>query len=161
MTGAYGEGGGQRGDRTSFLHVHHFLYPVFSVLNLFSSFGCMTQGGFDLAYLTAFDPLWNNDELSFLLHPEIALVANPAAQASCAADAVAAAGGFGINELFWCGRVVGKRLPAHGKQRGHGRPSGRLRAFGRKAACKTAQTNFWRLRLRVKRPCAQPGLTAS
>ena len=114
MVGAYGEGGGQRGDRTSFLHVHHFLYPVFSVLNLFSSFGCMTQGGFDLAYLTAFDPLWSNDELSFLLHPEIALVANPEAQASCAADAVAAAGGFALNELFWCAGSWGSVYPLTG-----------------------------------------------
>ena len=114
MAGAYGEGGGQRGDRTSFLHVHHFLYPVFSVLNLFSSFGCMTQGGFDLAYLTAFDPLWSNDELSFLLHPEIALVANPEAQAACAADAVAASGGFGINKLFWCAGSWGSVYPHTG-----------------------------------------------
>jgi len=112
--GTYGEGGGQRGDRTSFLHVHHFLYPVFSVLSLFSSFGCMTQGGFDLAYMTAFDPLWSNDELSFLLHPEIALVANPAAQASCAADAVAAAGGFALNELFWCAGSWGSVYPHTG-----------------------------------------------
>ena len=45
MAGAYGEGGGERGDRTSFLHVHHFLYPVFSVLNLFSSFRVHDQEG--------------------------------------------------------------------------------------------------------------------
>ncbi|MXZ13671.1 MAG: conjugal transfer protein, partial [Candidatus Dadabacteria bacterium] len=90
------------------------LYPVFSVLNLFSSLGCMTQGGFDLAYLTAFDPLWSNDELSFLLHPEIALVANPVAQASCAADAVASSGGFGINELFWCAGSWGSVYPLTG-----------------------------------------------
>ena len=119
MTGVYGEGGGSSseggsGDRTSFLHVHHFLYPVFSVLNLFPNFGCVTSGGFDLAYVTAFDPLWNDDELSFLLHPEIALVANPAAQAACAADAVKTAGGFPSNELFWCAGSWGSVYPLTG-----------------------------------------------
>ena len=114
MSGAYGEGSGEGGDRTSFLHVHYFLYPVFSALNLFSGFGCLAQGGFDLAYLTAFDPVWNDDELSFLLHPEIALVANPEAQVSCAADAVAATDGFPVNELFWCAGSWGSVYPFTG-----------------------------------------------
>ena len=114
MAGAYGDGGGQRGTKTSFLHVHHFIYPVFSVLNLFSGFGCASRGGFDLAYITAFDPLWSNDELSFLLHPEVALVANPAAQTACAADAAAAAVGFGVNRLFWCAGSWGSVYPLTG-----------------------------------------------
>ncbi len=114
MTGNYGEGGGTEGDRTSFLHIHHFLYPVFSILGLFSNFGCMDQGGFDLAYMTAFDPLWNDDELAFVLHPEIALVANPVAQAACAADAVKTTEGFPINKLFWCAGSWGSVYPLTG-----------------------------------------------
>lgn len=119
MTGTYGESGGSSsegssGDRTSFLHVHHFVYPVFSVLNLFSGFGCMTRGGFDLAYVTAFDPMWNNDELSFLLNPETALFANPEAQSACAADAIKTVSGFPSNELFWCAGSWGSVYPLTG-----------------------------------------------
>ena len=124
--GIRGGAGGQRGDRTSFLHVHHFIYPVFSVLSLFSSFGCMTQGGFDLAYMTAFDPLWSNDELSFLLHPEIALVANPVAQASCAADRRGHSRGLCAKRAFLVRRVVGEhpiRTRETTGRRGTSRPS--------------------------------------
>ena len=84
----------------------------------------------------AFDPLWNNDELSFLLHPEIALVANPTAQASCAADAVAAARGFGINKLFWCAGSWGSVYPHTGNNGATGRSSGRLRASAVKLLAK-------------------------
>ncbi len=113
VTGVYGESSGGS-DKTSFLHAHYLIYPVFSVLNLFADFGCMTRGGFDLAYVTAFDSVWNNDELAFLLNPEVALFADPAAQASCAADAVRTTTGFPSNKLFWCAGSWGSVYPFTG-----------------------------------------------
>ena len=105
----------QRGDRTSFLHVHHFIYPVFSVLSLFSSFGCMTQGGFDLAYMTAFDPT---------LEQRRTLVPAPPRNSACGKSRRAGivrrrrrgctAGGFGLNELFWCAGSWGSVYPHTG-----------------------------------------------
>src|SRR5579884_3590849 len=79
-----------RGESSSFLHVHYFIYPVLEAVGLFSDLLCFSDGGISLAYMSEFDPLWNNDELSFLVNPEAALVANPIAQAACAADAVSA-----------------------------------------------------------------------
>ena len=45
-------------------------------MNLLTDLACQDQGGFDLLYLTELDPLWQDDELSFLLNPEAALFAN-------------------------------------------------------------------------------------
>ncbi|MDA4835001.1 TraU family protein, partial [Enterobacter hormaechei] len=45
---------------------------------------------FDVAYMTEIDPLWNDDVLTTLINPEVALFNNPIAVAACAADCVAA-----------------------------------------------------------------------
>mgnify|MGYP000103159133 CR=1 FL=1 len=98
----------------SFLHVHYFFYPVFSVLDLFTDFLCLSHEGFDLAYMTEFDPMWNDDEFAMLINPEAALFANPVAQAVCSADAVKSADGFPIDKLFWCVGSWGSMYPLTG-----------------------------------------------
>jgi conjugal transfer pilus assembly protein TraU len=55
-----------------------------------------------VSFMTELDPLWNNDEMSFILNPEAVLFNNPIAQAACAADCLAASLGFPLDPLFWC-----------------------------------------------------------
>lgn len=103
-----------RGESSSFLHVHYYIYPVFAILNLFTDFACFSGSNINLVYMSEFDPLWNNDELSALINPEAALFANPVAQAVCAADAISASFGFPIDELFWCAGSWGSMYPLTG-----------------------------------------------
>lgn len=95
-------------------HVHYYIYPLIYWLNLLTDFGCMQVADFDLAYLTEIDPLWSNDELTFLLNPEVALFANPIAQVACAADCTAASIKTPIDQLFWCAGCHGGMYPMNG-----------------------------------------------
>ena len=47
-------------------------------------FLCFEAASFDIAYITEIDPLWNDDTLTTLINPEVALFANPIAVAACA-----------------------------------------------------------------------------
>jgi conjugal transfer pilus assembly protein TraU len=73
----------------------------------------------DLAYLTELDPLWNDDEKSFILNPEAVLFGNILAQAACAADCVAASSNLPLNELFWCSGCQGGLYPFTGSLNDH------------------------------------------
>jgi conjugal transfer pilus assembly protein TraU len=87
------------------------VYPVIYWLELLIDFLCLEQQSFDVGYITELDPLWNADELSFILNPEAVLFGNPIAQAACAADCTAATAGFPLNSLFWCGGCQGSLYP--------------------------------------------------
>lgn len=101
-------------DDTGSWHVHYYMYPLIYWLELLTDFGCMQIADFDLLYLTEIDPLWSNDELTFVLNPEVAVFANPIAQAACAADCVAASAHLPVNELFWCAGCHGSMYPMDG-----------------------------------------------
>jgi conjugal transfer pilus assembly protein TraU len=103
------------GDGGSFYQAHWYTNPILHYLAVVTDFPCLEQGSFDLAYLTEVDPLWADDELSLILHPDAMLFANPVAVASCAADCVAATAGFGIRELFWCAGCQGSVYPMNGR----------------------------------------------
>lgn len=105
--------------RTSFYQVHWYTNPILFWLEVLLDFPCLEQGGLDLAYLTEVDPLWNDDELSAILHPEALLFANPVAKAACAADCVAASAGFPIPGLFWCAGCQGSIYPMTGHATTH------------------------------------------
>lgn len=106
------------GDDTprAFYHVHWFNYPVLGWLGMgFNQSVCMKNETFDVAYMSELDPLWDSDELTFLLNPEAVLFSNPLAQAACVADAVqATATGFGIDRLHWCAGSQGSVYPMSG-----------------------------------------------
>ena len=91
---------GNRSTQHSFYQVHWYVYPVIYWLQLIVDFLCLEKADFDVGYLTEFDPLWNEDELSFILNPEAVLFGNPIAQAACAADCTAASTGFPQDILF-------------------------------------------------------------
>ena len=102
------------GRKRSFYQVHYYIYPVIYWLELLTDFVCIERSKFDVAYITEFDPMWNDDETAFFLNPEAAIFGNPIAQASCAADSISATAGFPIDALFWCAGCQGSMYPFSG-----------------------------------------------
>ncbi len=100
-------------------HLHWYVYPVYAMLELFMDSVCVSPSSFDIAYITELDPLWLDDELTFLLNPEAILFGNPAAQAACAADCVAASSHLPMDSLFWCGGCQGSLYPLGGNISAH------------------------------------------
>lgn len=107
------------GTQSSFYHMHWWAYPVLYWLKLLTDFDCIEQTNLDLVYLTELDPLWNDEETSFILNAEAVLFANPIAQAACAADCIAATSGFPLSWLFWCGGCQGSLYPFTGNVSAH------------------------------------------
>lgn len=96
--------------------VHWYEYPLFTLLNLGLDTLCLELSkGFDLAYITEVDPLWQDDELAFILSPESILFGNLIAQAACAADCISASTRLPIDSLFWCAGCQGGMYPNNGK----------------------------------------------
>jgi len=108
--------------KQSFYHVHWYIYPVIYWLELLTDFVCMEKSQMDVAYMTELDPLWNDDETSFIINPEAALFANPIAQLACVADCVLASSGFPNDALFWCGGCQGSIYPFTGNVPAHSNP---------------------------------------
>jgi conjugal transfer pilus assembly protein TraU len=106
--------GGKTARKTAFYHVHWYVYPLLIWMNMVTDLACMTPEEFDIAYMTEFDPLWDDDELSLWLNPEVALFSNPLAQLACASDCAAASVGKPIRSLFWCAGCQGGIYPLTG-----------------------------------------------
>ena len=100
--------------KKAFQQVHYYIFPAWSILQLFMDFPCAEKGSFDVAYMTEVDPMWNDDSLSFIINPEALLFANPISQAACIADSVAAAVSQPIDPLFWCMGSWGSFYPLSG-----------------------------------------------
>ena len=105
--------------RDAFYQVHWYVYPLLAWMNLLTDVSCMAPETFDVLYITEVDPLWDDDELAFLLNPEAALFANLPAQAACAADCAAASAGVPIDSLFWCAGCQGSMYPVNGNAKPH------------------------------------------
>lgn len=103
----------------SFYQAHWYINPIFFWLEVMMDNSCLEQGVFDLGYATEFDPLWDDDVLTFFLAPESALFANPIAAAACAADCVAASAGFPLTSMFWCAGCQGTIYPLTGHVPAH------------------------------------------
>ncbi|MTC74223.1 conjugal transfer pilus assembly protein TraU [Providencia sp. wls1919] len=103
-----------REDSSGFYHVHWYKYPLTYWLNIITSLGCLEGGDMDIAYLSEIDPTWNDGSLTAILNPEVILFANPIAQGSCAADAVASSTHLPIDALFWCAGSHGSMYPFNG-----------------------------------------------
>lgn len=99
-----------------FYNYHYYAFPLLLILELFTDAGCNPDGfvDFDLLYLSELDPTWNDDELVFYTVPEVALFANPFAQAACLADAVAGLADRTVESLFWCAGSWGSLYPFSG-----------------------------------------------
>ena len=100
-------------------HVHWYMNPVFVMLNLMMDGLCKEMSsGFDVAYMTEFDPLFHDDMLSFIINPEAVLFAHPIAQAACIADAIASTAYKPLDFLFWCAGSQGHLYPFTGNVNG-------------------------------------------
>ncbi len=103
--------------RGSFFHTHYYAFPLLQILDLYMPTNCNADGYLDLDIVsfTEIDPTWNNPTLAFFQHPESAAVANPIAQAACAADTAAiAAGSEPVQSLWWCNGSWGGTYPLSG-----------------------------------------------
>ncbi len=158
--GHYSEASSGSTSRSAFYHVHYIGFPLWDILGLTVAFmgqsvsqfsvgffpnlsKCFSSGGYDvsnysLLYLTELDPTWNDDELAAILNPEALLFANPIAQAVCAADCVAATGGFPLDPLFWCAGCQGSLYPFTGTVTG---PVGEVNTAALLAARSLAKLN--------------------
>ena len=102
----------QQGD--AFYHVHWYIYPVLYWLELLTDFACLEMASVDVAYLTEFDPFWNDDAKSAILNPEAILFGNPIAQGACVADCLTSSCGLASDALFWCSGCQGSLYPFTG-----------------------------------------------
>jgi conjugal transfer pilus assembly protein TraU len=110
---------GRRSSNSSFYQAHWYVNPVLFWLDVLAETSCLEPGGFDLGYVTELDPSWNNDDLSVILSPDVFLFANPAAQAACAVDCIAATLNFPIPAMQWCGGCQGSMYPLNGHVQSH------------------------------------------
>lgn len=147
--------------RTAY-HAHYYVYPLLSWLQILTDFVCMEASGFDIAYMTEFDPLWNSDELSAIINPEVFLFANPIAQLACSADCVAATTtGRPIQQLFWCAGCQGSLYPMTGQVAGdYGPLTGSLHVAERFQAKLHRELLSWGTRgsLSLCQPIPQPSM---
>lgn len=108
------------GNQSTFYQAHYYIFPIYALLELLTDFICLQMTGFDMAYLTEVDPLWNNDTLSAILNPEALLFGNPVSNLACIADAVTSAVFEPIDALFWCKGSWGNAYPLTGQTGGDG-----------------------------------------
>lgn len=121
--------GGQAGTQANY-HAHYYVYPLLYWLEILTDFLCFEASSFDVAYISEIDPLWNDDQLTTLINPEVALFANPLAVAACAADCAASTAKLPIDQMFWCAGCNGQMYPMNGNISHHVGPvqSSRLAA---------------------------------
>jgi conjugal transfer pilus assembly protein TraU len=102
------------GNGKAFQQLHYYMFPAWSVLDMFMDLPCLDSNDFDLAMMTELNPAWNNEMLSLIVNPESILFANPVATLSCSADSIAATVGMPLNALFWCMGAWGNSYPLAG-----------------------------------------------
>lgn len=108
------------GNQSTFYQAHYYIFPIYALLELLTDFICLQSTGFDMAYITEVDPLWNNDTLSAIINPEALLFGNPIANLACMADAVSSAVFQPLDPLFWCKGSWGNAYPLTGQTGGDG-----------------------------------------
>ncbi len=104
--GSIGLIGNEGGFQNSFYHVHWYHFPVLKLLELFTDFPCIEKESMDICYMSELDPLWNDDQWSFIINAEAALFSSPVAQLACVADCLAANLNKPTDKLFWCDGFV-------------------------------------------------------
>lgn len=106
------------GESSNRMQVHWYEYPVASMLSMMESISCKNTNGFNLAYMTEIDPMWQDDIWSSIFTPEASLFSNPIAVAACAIDAVASTFDYPLDPMFWCAGTWGAVYPLAGNS-GH------------------------------------------
>jgi conjugal transfer pilus assembly protein TraU len=105
-----------KGLQNSFYHLHYYKFPILWILELVTDLAvCLEQSKADIAYLTEFDPSWQNSALANLLSPENIMFNNPTKTAMCAVDCTKSINGVGDDKLHWCAGCNGGLFPAVGR----------------------------------------------
>ncbi len=108
----------ERSGRYSNWHLHKYAMPIFKLLSIVFDTLCIELSSFtspfDVGYMTEIDPLWLDDELTFIINPEAVIFNNVIAQSACAADCLAATTHIPMDSLFWCGGCQGSIYPLTG-----------------------------------------------
>lgn len=105
--------------REAFYQVHWYVNPILYWLEVLLDNDCLERSPFDLAYMTELDPMWNDDEMTMLINPDIFLYANPVAQLACSADCITASAGFSNPLTYWCAGCQGSLFPMSGQVSHH------------------------------------------
>lgn len=98
----------------TFMQVHWYEFPIYAILEMMTDSMCLEQAGFDMAYITEVDPLWQDDMMTAIINPEALLFGNPIANLACMADSVSAFMGHALDPLFWCKGSWGNAYPLGG-----------------------------------------------
>lgn len=102
---------------TNFYQAHTMIDPLLYLLEVPLDISCTQVGDFDIAYLTELDPLWNNDNLTFYLNPDVILYANPLTPITTAMDCVNnLPGAWNISSglAYWSAGCQGSMYPLDG-----------------------------------------------
>ena len=111
----------RRHELLGYRHYHMYAFPIMLMIDIYVPKRC-NAGGFsdlDVMFMSEVDPTWNHDELSFFVHFENALVANPVATTACIADAVSSNVERPIDMLWWCAGSWGNIYPLSGNVVGY------------------------------------------
>lgn len=106
-------------NHSSFYHLHYYTYPLIYWLEVITDFLCLEKGAFDVAYMSEFDPTWNDSAVANLMNPESLLFGNIAAQAACSIDCVAANTNMPLDSMSWCAGCIGNMYPWMGYNGDH------------------------------------------
>lgn len=112
--GATSHTSGNKVNRDSFYQVHMYFNPVMYYLDQVINKQCLSNGSYDLAYMSEYDSAWHDDAESALIEPEATLFTTLPALAACTADCIAATSGFGLQALYWCSGCNGTVYPMDG-----------------------------------------------
>jgi conjugal transfer pilus assembly protein TraU len=75
---------------SSFMNMHWYLDPILAILEILDT-GC-TMGdtaSIDIAFMSEIDPMWNDDDVSFIFAPDSVLYTSLPAQLACTVDCIA------------------------------------------------------------------------
>jgi conjugal transfer pilus assembly protein TraU len=92
-------------NESTFAQAHAYLIPLMS--------GICNRYDYGL-WMSEYDAMWQNDELSSLIHPEARLYANKVMQMACMADAAAVNIGWPLDFMPWCVGSGGSAYPMTG-----------------------------------------------
>jgi len=103
-------------DGIAYYNFHWIKFPVAYFIGWLSDYVCSKKGNtaIDIAFMSEFDPSWNNDEMALWTSPETKLFTGPWAFIACAADGVASTVKKPMKSLFWCAGTWGQLYPYSG-----------------------------------------------
>ncbi len=101
--------------RSSFYQMHWYIYPLIYWLELLTDFTCADKGKIDIGYMTEYDVTWQDDEWSFLQHPEAGFYTSKPVQLACTVDCINSSfRDRPTNWAFWCAGCLGSLYPFTG-----------------------------------------------